>query len=120
MIKNITLDQVLLYKTKAEKDDILFSNLARYVGYFQDEEMLGFGSLLMYNKTAKIKTLWVRPEYRGRGIFKKIVAHLIDLAGDRIIEANCTKMSINHFIAIGFKPVQTYKNGVVRVTNENI
>lgn len=48
-----------------------------------DEEPVGFYTLLVANETASVENLWVLPQYMGQGIGKQLFLHAVAIARER-------------------------------------
>jgi GNAT superfamily N-acetyltransferase len=110
------------YIPEAKRAGICFAGKTTYYGYFCNDELAGFCGLLFYSNKVVIKSIYVRFEYRGRGIFKMLLSHLVDtsIAREyRIAEATCTEMSIREFLSRGFVAVKRFKK-YTKVKHENI
>jgi superfamily II DNA or RNA helicase len=77
-----------------------------------------------YNSFRKLlssfKNAFIFQGFRGSGLFKKLIDFRIEATKDKkIIEATCTKMSLNEYLKRGFKIVQEYKL-YTKVRHENL
>jgi hypothetical protein len=120
MIKQITINDIAAFKSDAQKSGLSFCKNTKYFGIFVDNKIVAFAGLLCLANKVVIKNIWVPLEYRGRGYFKQLIAYFLSVTKGRRIEANCTSMSVRHFLTLGFKPIKLYKNGITQVQYENI
>lgn len=70
-----------------------------------DDELLGCASV----RGSLISDCYVFDRFRGRGVFTKILATLLDRTTGSMT-ANCTKLSRGVFFVYGFRPVSFTKN----------
>jgi predicted GNAT family acetyltransferase len=122
MIRQINKEEVLPYKIEAEKASLIFCESATLYGLFVNEELAAFSGIIFYKNKAVLKNFYVPINFRGKGYFKKLFHFCVEkvkLIGLSKIEATCTDMSINYFIANNFKVIKEYKK-FKKVINENI
>jgi len=120
MIKKITINDIEPFKNDALKDGLAFCKNTKYFGLFVNDEIVAFAGLLYLSNKIVIKNIWVLFQYRGKGYFKQLITYFLSVTKGRNIEANCTVMSIRHFLTVGFKKIKVYKNGITKVQYENI
>lgn len=73
-----------------------------------DGEVAGTGRITFYGDEAQIVWVAVRQPYRGRGVGRAIMEHLLRLAaeqGIRIITLNAQTHALTFYEALGFEPV---------------
>jgi N-acetylglutamate synthase-like GNAT family acetyltransferase len=97
--KYIDLDSMLIYTPEAT-----------HYGYFEDNEMLGIIAVKKIRNTYRIKSLYVLPDYRKRGVGNKLIGYLVKDEYD--YDCYATTHSYNLFHKNGFEPVKEYKNKV--------
>lgn len=114
MIRECTyndLAPILIEAERAIKLKVL-PNL-RYWAYYDGEKIVGFVSVKLYSSKAKLHSAYVKPEYRRNGIYKQLNAvrwaFIVNAAGVKTIEANCTKDSLPFHMKRGAKVVQVYE-----------
>ena len=81
--------------------------LARY-----NSEPAGFCGIAFKKDYAVLKNIWVKPEFRRKGIGKTIIQYQIKTAktnGCSFARAFCTPMSLNIFLKNGATVVREYK-----------
>lgn len=84
----------------------------------QGNAVLGFAALMLRCGAARFKADWVRPDYRGRGIGKSLMAaRLAVLEQTHIARATafCTSLSLPLYKAHGFREVRVNERGITFV-----
>lgn len=122
MIKEINYSIIKNYIHVFKKEGLIFCKNTKYYGYFQENRLIGITGILIYKNKCVFKNHYVFKEFRKTGVFKKLFQYSINIAKNnkiKVIEANCTDMSINHYLKNGFKIIKQYKNCKM-VINENI
>lgn len=83
----------------------------KYWAYYDNGKIVGFVSLKLYPKKAKLHSAYVMPEYRRRGIYQKLNearwTYIVN-AGIQTVEANCTNDSLGYHLKHGAVVVQEY------------
>jgi GNAT superfamily N-acetyltransferase len=86
-----------------------------YVAYDESENAVACGALKHFDdNTAEIKRMYVKPEYRGRGISKLILTQLEDFAKElnysRLVLETGLKQpeAMSLYQKFGFKPLRCY------------
>lgn len=107
-------------KKEAEKAGLSFCKSTKMYGIFIDNELAGYAGFILKKEKAVLKSVFVLNQFRGQGLFKKLVDFQIEQTKHKkVIEATCTKMSIKEYLKRGFKIVQEYKH-YTKVRNENL
>lgn len=107
-------------KKEAEKSGLHFCKSTKIYGIFIDNELAGYAGLILKKDKAIFKNAFIFKGFRGSGLFKKLIDFRIEATKDKkIIEATCTKMSLNEYLKRGFKIVQEYKL-YTKVRHENL
>jgi predicted GNAT family acetyltransferase len=126
MIKEISNSDLKNIKVLAKNDGILFpKKKANYYGYFLNNNIIGIGAILISKSTAILKCSFVVKENRGKGIATQLLKYRLDLIKSRYkdnkkITANCTNLSLQLHIKQGAKVLKKYKNGITKVSYENL
>jgi GNAT superfamily N-acetyltransferase len=84
--------------------------------------MVGFTGLCFYKRKVVFKNHYVLPDYRKRGIFRKMLDWSMARSlkrGILIAEATCTNASLQEYIRRGFTIVRKYKIAT-KVRHEDI
>ena len=98
-------------KKYIEKDKMLiYTPDATHFGYFENDEMLGIIAVKKIKNTYRIKSLYVLPDYRKRGVGNNLVGYLVNDKFD--YDCYATTHSYNLFERNGFVPIKQYKNKV--------
>ena len=86
-----------------------------YVAYDESDNAVACGALKHFNDdTAEIKRMYVKPEYRGRGLSKLILSELEDKARElnynRLVLETGLKQpeAMNLYSKFGYKPLKCY------------
>ena len=100
----------------AKKESVSFENPvgARWYGIYWDGHLISFYCIVVKGKSARFKSNYTVPEYRGRGCLQKFIEHAKDLcrmSGVREITAFCTPLSVRSHIRNG---------AVIQSQNKNI
>lgn len=119
MILATDFSEIRQYFEAGKKEQLTFCNNTQYFAIFEGDIMVGFTGILKYANKTIFKNHYVLPEHRGKGYFKTMLRYCLDNYKG-LIEATCTKMSINQYISLGFEPIKQFKNGCVKVRLENI
>jgi len=112
--------QQMLYPAESINQDdpqTLVNGDTYFVGAYQDDILYGIGGVKIMNDDSRygeIKNLFVNPEYRGKGISKKIMLVLEDYLGDR--QVNLCRLetgvnqpeSINLYHRLGYQDRKAY------------
>lgn len=83
----------------------------KYWAFYDNDKIVGFVSLKLNPKKAKLHSAYVMPEYRRKGIYQKLNEvrwNYIINAGIPTVEANCTNDSIGYHLKHGAVIVQEY------------
>lgn len=122
MIKKINYTDIEKYVNDAIKSGLIFCNKTILYGLYIDNEIVAFTGIIFYKNKAIFKNHYVLMENRGRGYFKTLLEYSINLCLQleiKIIEATCTKMSINEYLKRGFQITKQYKL-YTKLRHENI
>ena len=104
-------ERVALSETKSE---------VNYLVYEIDGEVIGFVGYSI-GKLVRLKSDFVHPAHRGKGIYRALFeARLERLSKYRFLDAFCTPLSLNTYLAYGFKSVRVSPMGITYVTKENL
>lgn len=107
-------------RKEAEKSGLYFCKSTKMYGIFIDNELAGYAGLILKKDKAVLKNAFIFNQFRGKGLYKKLIDFRIQVTKDKkVIEATCTKMSINEYLKRGFKIVQEYKH-YTKVRHENL
>ncbi len=92
---------------------------ARVFGAFEDEQLVGISGIFRdpeskRSHTARVRSLYVDPAYRGRGIARQLLIHLLDYASS-VPQIRQIKLSVGAnntsaqrlYAAVGFKTYAT-------------
>lgn len=107
---------------QAIKDGIIFNDNVNLF-FLEKKSLIGFVGLIVKKTKAFFKCDYILPEFRNKGYYKILFLFRINLCKEmniKVLEANCTKMSINYYLKNGFKIKKKYKNGITKVMYENL
>lgn len=113
MIKTITDAEVLPFLEPAKKLGLSFCNATQYYGYFDEGKLVAITGVLWYAKKAVFKNHYVLPDYRHHGYFKELFRYsmiAVRERGIKVVEANCSQMSLPLYIKMGAKITKQYKD----------
>lgn len=113
MIKTITKEHIEPFLAETEKLGLSYCNATTYYGKFVDCNLVAFTGILWYSKKAVFKNHYVIPEYRHHGYFKELFRYsmiAVRERGIKLIEANCSSMSLPLYIRMGAKITKQYKD----------
>lgn len=88
-----------------------------YIGCFDGDKIVGVVGFQRLGSKMRYKTDYVRPEYRGRGIYSMLFKHrdmICTRMGCKVFTAFCTKMSAATYLRNHFKK-KSEKNGIIFV-----
>lgn len=113
MIKTLTKADIEPYLAETEKLGLSFCNATEYYGRFDNNKLVAFTGILWYSKKAVFKNHYVLPDYRHHGYFKDLFRYsmiAVRERGIKIVEANCSAMSLPLYIKMGAKITKQYKD----------
>lgn len=103
------------FATTEEKLSEQYDNGRKMFSYFDNDKIVGFYAIEINDNVCELNNLCVLPEYRQKGIGKKLLEHCFEIANSlkadkitiSIVEEN--KKLKEWYIKFGFKPVYTRK-----------
>lgn len=108
MIKEISNQTAKKY---IDKDKMLiYTPDSEHFGYYENNIMLGIIAVKKIKNTLRIKSLYVLPDYRQRGVGNKLVGYLVNDKYD--YDCYATTDSFNLFLRNDFIAIKKYKNNV--------
>lgn len=113
MIKTITKIDIDPYLAETEKLGLSYCGATQYYGRFLDGKLVAFTGVLWYSKKAVFKNHYVLPDYRHHGYFKELFRYsmiAVRERGIKVVEANCSAMSLPLYIKMGAKITKQYKD----------
>tara|TARA_R100000808_G_scaffold512_3_gene2709 strand:+ start:3763 stop:4131 length:369 start_codon:yes stop_codon:yes gene_type:complete len=118
-VRIVQIDQEAIkpYTREMKKASLTLTNVDYLFGAFLEgtDKLLGWAGVKVYSTKYILKTIYVRPEYRLRGVYRKLLEYHLSAFNDKPIEAVCTPSSFPCMIKYGFKVVKEYKNGCKKV-----
>jgi len=105
-VVKISFQKVQQYKSAAKKERASFENpsAARWYGIFDDDVLVAFYCIVPKGQSARFKSNYTIPEYRGKGCLQKFIEHAKDLCrmhGIKELTAFCTPLSVKSHIRNG-------------------
>lgn len=105
-VVKISFQKVQQYKSAAKKERVSFENPAgaRWYGIFDEDNLVAFYCIVFRENSARFKSNYTVPEYRGRGCLQKFIEHAKDLCrmcGITEMTAFCTPLSVKSHIRNG-------------------
>jgi len=113
MIKTITKIDIDPYLAETEKLGLSYCGATQYYGRYHEGKLVAFTGVLWYSKKAVFKNHYVLPDYRHHGYFKELFRYsmiAVRERGIKIVEANCSAMSLPLYIKMGAKITKQYKD----------
>ena len=111
----ISFDFIAKHEKDMSEPDIFQPPYGRLLIAVADGEIAGVGCLRkLGDETGEIKRMYVRPEFRGKGIGSKLVKHLIDEAREigysrmRLDSARFMREAHSIYRSAGFKEIEPY------------
>ena len=105
-------DRIDDLRAQAAKERIRFTDKTEmYALTDQSDTILGFCGIDFQHSKAVFKNDYVLPEYRGNGLWGRMFSYrkLVALNhGSKLIEANCTDMSVNLYKRAGAQVITEY------------
>lgn len=105
-VQRIAFDAVKPFVAAAKKESVSFENPigAKWYGIYWDGHLIAFYCMVFKGRTARFKSNYTVPEYRGRGCLQKFIEHAKDLCrmhGIKELTAFCTPLSVKSHIRNG-------------------
>lgn len=118
-LQKIAYDAVKPFITAAKKERVSFENPveAEWYGIFEDEKLVSFFCLVVKGVSARFKSNYTLPDYRGRGYLQRFIDFAVAECRKRGVcemTAFCTPMSIKSHLRNGAIP-KSKKNDIVFV-----
>ena len=112
----ISFDKIKKYASKASKDGVSVKNTGSSIwfGIYDNEELVGFGGLILKLPKARIKGDWVFPEKRGKGYGHELTKFRLNICKKyrniKILEAY--SLHPNYYkVKLGWSIKSEYKKG---------
>lgn len=112
MIREVSRAEIEPFVKQAMREHCIFNTKTTYYGYFENEELCGFAGIMYYRTKAIFQSDFVRPEFRGRGIYNKLIQFRLNLLrgiGYKTVEVNCLATSLHANLKAGAKIVKEFK-----------
>lgn len=105
-LQKIRFDDVKPFSTAAKKERVSFENPAEaeWYGIFEGEKLVSFFCLVVKGKSARFKSNYTLPEYRGKGYLQQFIDFAVAECRARGVyemTAFCTPMSIKSHLRNG-------------------
>ena len=113
MIKTITKTDIQPYLAETERIGLSYCAATQYYGRYDEGKLVAFTGVLWYSKKAVFKNHYVLPDYRHHGYFKELFRYsmiAVRERGIKVVEANCSQMSLPLYIKMGAKITKQYKD----------
>lgn len=91
------------------------NSLASYLVGLEDNRVIAYGGFWAVAPEGNINNIAVHPDFRGRGISRQLMRHLIDMAKEKGIKELFLEVRANNYIAqnlyknLGFKMINIRK-----------
>lgn len=101
------------FEEVGKKDGLMFKENTNYWGLYINRKLVGIvGYDLLKNGSAVLRSDYVVPEYRGRGIYRMLHEHRMQILMDKGIKhmvITCTENSYPMHKKLGAIPIKEYK-----------
>ena len=95
----------------AKREGVFVRSADRWLGAWVGGELAGVVALHTKRRAVKVSSLYVRPEYRGQGVGRALIAWATSDPHVSYV-AYAMPMSVRLFLREGFHARTSYKNGV--------
>lgn len=112
----IKFDQIKKYASKAAKDGVSVKDTpsTMWFGIWDDDDLVGFGGLIIKLPKARIKGDWVLPEHRGKGYGHELTNYRLSMCKKnpniKVLEAYSLHPDY-YKNRLGFKVRSEYRTG---------
>ena len=108
-IQKIQFDDVKPFSAAAKKERVSFENpaAAEWYGIFEDEKLVSFFCLVVKGTSARFKSNYTLPDYRGRGYLQRFIDFSVSECRRRGVyemTAFCTPLSVKSHLRNGAIP----------------
>jgi len=113
MIKPIPYYKTIPFHKDAKKHNLIFHENTNYIGFYDKKKLVAISGYEVLKSKSLLRSTYVLPEYRGQGIYDKLVKHRVSFLlnkGVKVIEMTCTKMSIDYHLKRGATITKQFKN----------
>lgn len=119
-ISEVKLERLEPHMGEATRHSILFPKGATYFLAEESHDLIswtevGFASIHMRKHSAELKSAYVLPRFRKKGIYRKLLDHRLKYAKDKRLNgvtAVCTPDSYPIWTKMGARLQKEYKNGL--------
>jgi len=108
---------ISIFKLRALKENVDITNTPNTEWYMVmcGDEYVGCGGIMYGTDSAKLKGIYIKPTFRGRGYGSVLTKRIIDDALWRVKKLNVLSSKPEFYIKMGWQIVNT-KNGVTKLT----
>ena len=116
MIRRIEFADVQPYASKAAKEGVSVKHTPTtlWFGIYHDDELQGFGGLILKGNKARVKGDFMFPENRGKGYGHELTEYRMDLCrrNARITEMEAYSLHPHYYERIGWQVTKEYRPNV--------
>ena len=122
LIKEISYEDTFDFHNLGKKDGLIFKEDISYIGYYENDILIGIAGYEEKNKKAILRCTYVLRDYRGKGIYGELVRYRLDILkskGFNVVESTCTEKSLYYHLRRGAKIIKSYKK-YTKIKYENL
>jgi N-acetylglutamate synthase-like GNAT family acetyltransferase len=122
LIRRVNIKEINHLIVPAKKTGLSFCKSVILYGLFNNGNLVGFTGVIIKKNKVIFKNHYVIEEHRRKGYFNELFNYSILLTKElkiKTVEATCTEMSLQKYLASGFKIVKKYKK-YTKVIHENL
>ena len=111
-INSISYDTTKLFHKEGRKCNLIFHKNTNYLGLYDNSNLIAISGYVILKSKAVLRSSFVLPEHRGRGLYNNMVNYRINILKEKqikIVEMTCTNMSINYHLKRGASIIKKYK-----------
>lgn len=112
MIKPIPYYKTIPFHKDGKKHGLIFHENTNYIAFYDKKEIVAIAGYDVLKSKCIIRSAYVLSEYRGQGIYDKLVKHRIEFLkekGHSKFELTCTDMSLPYHLKRGATIIKQFK-----------
>lgn len=98
-------------KVPLEEEHDELDQIAQHFGLFVQEELVGTGRLVIEQQVGQIGRIAVLPEFRGRGLGRTLVAHIMEAGWEQGVQEfrlGAQLQALSFYEKLGFRAKEKY------------
>jgi len=116
IIKEVSIDVLLPLKNMAKKDKVNISepssNGKFFASYDEEGNLVGCAGIIVKNNKGRIRSVFIKPEYRGKGYSSTLMSYIIKYMTDlHVCYIDQLSSQPEWWIKNGWKEKSKVKNG---------